>query len=146
MHFPMTLGVRRSRFLDTAILWVVLLVSGVILIFPRSTAVLAAILLLAWGMAVFAWWQLQPKIAALRLQRDGNLEILYPGSDGFVPAHCLPGATVHPWLTVLRIELSQRQRLTLLVTHDTMDAEDFRRLRVFLRWRADFNALPVSGL
>ncbi|WP_306603421.1 protein YgfX [Azonexus sp.] len=145
MQFPIIIGLHRSRFLDCAVLMLVLGISGVMFVFPRSTAILAGILLFAWSGAVLVWWQLKPEIACLRLQRDGRLEVLLHGATEFLTGHCLPGATVHPWLTAVRIELPNGQRLTLLATADTMSREAFRRLRVFLRWRADFTALPLSG-
>lgn len=146
MQFPITIGLHRSCFLDRAVLAVALIASGVILVFPRSTAILAGILLLTWAGAVLAWWQLKPALAELRLLGDGRLEVLPKGAAEFQPVRCLPGATVHPWLTVVRIEMPSGQRLTLLATVDTMSQEAFRRLRVFLRWRADFDAQPPGGL
>jgi toxin CptA len=145
VQFPITIGLHRSRFLDRAVLAIALVASCVILVFPRSTATLAGILLLTWTGAVLAWWQLKPALSELRLLGDGRLEILPEGATEFQPVRCLPGATVHPWLTVVRIEMPNGQRLSVLATVDTMSHEAFRRLRVFLRWRAEFDALPPGG-
>ncbi len=145
MHFPITIGLHRSRFLDYAVLVVVLAITGFLLQFPRSTAVLIAILLLAWSGAALAWWRLKPEAVTVRLLRNGQLEVLPQAGEAFLLGRCLPNATVHPWLTVFRIETDSGQQIQLLVTADTTGREEFRRLRVFLRWQADFNDLPISG-
>jgi toxin CptA len=145
VQFPITIGLHRSCFLDRAVLVIALVASGVILVFPRSTAILTGILLLTWVAALLAWWQLKPALSDLRLLADGRVEVLPIGATEFQPVRCLPGATVHPWLTVVRIEMPNGQRFTLLLTVDTMSQDAFRRLRVFLRWRADFDAQSLDG-
>jgi len=64
---------------------------------------------------------------------------LAAGDGDFVPAQLLPGAAVHPWLTVLRLRNAAGRVCVLCLTVDSLKKEDFRRLRVFLRWRADFS-------
>jgi toxin CptA len=145
VQFPITIGLHRSCFLDRAVLAIALVASSVILVFPRSTAILAGILLLTWVGAAVAWWQLKPALSKLRLLADGRFEVLPIGAAEFQPIRCLPGATVHPWLTVVRIEMPDSQRFTLLLTVDTMSQDAFRRLRVFLRWRADLDAQSPGG-
>lgn len=145
MQFPITIGLHRSCFLDRAVLAVAFVASCVILVFPRSTAILAAMLLLTLAGAVLAWRQLKPALSELRLLGDGSIEGLPEGAAEFQSVRCLPGATVHPWLTVARIEMPDGRRFTLLVAGDTMRQEEFRRLRVFLRWRADFAAASPDG-
>lgn len=54
-------------------------------------------------------------------------------------AELMPGAIVHPWLTVVRLKTDGGRMCTLIATVDNLEREDFRRLRVFLRWQADFS-------
>lgn len=51
----------------------------------------------------------------------------------------LPESTVHPWLVSFRVIGEDGRKHSVLLTAETLSAEDFRRLRVFLRWRADFS-------
>jgi toxin CptA len=62
-----------------------------------------------------------------------------PGQSEFVALRLLPDATVHPWITVLRLRDERDKSHLLVVTRDMTNKSDFRRLRVFLRWRAKFS-------
>jgi toxin CptA len=137
VQFPITIGLRRSRFPAVVLLALALLASLVALFFPRSLPLRVALLLAIWGIALWAWRRLALPLAALRLEADGGIQVAGERQD-FLPATILPGATVHPWLTVLRLELADGRRCALLVTTGTTSPDEFRRLRVFLRWRACF--------
>lgn len=138
MQFPITIGLHRSRFLVGAFVFLVLLTVLVLFLFQRSTAIFAAISLLLAVLFAWLWRYRQPCCPAIRLEASGVISL--PTGDGdFVPAQLLPGATVHPWLTVLRLRSTAGRVCTLCLTVDNLKREDFRRLRVFLRWRADFS-------
>lgn len=137
MQFPITIGLRRSRLQEAVLLALALLASLAALFFPRPWSSRAALLLAVWGIGLWAWRRLRPPLATLRLETDGSVQVADEGRD-FLPATILPGATVHPWLTVLRLELADGRRCALLVTAGVMSSDEFRRLRVFLRWRAGF--------
>lgn len=137
MRFPITIGLRRSRLQEAVLLALALLASLAALFFPRPLPLRLALLLAIWGIALWAWRRLDPPLATLRLEADGRIQVAGDGQD-FLPATTLPGATVHPWLTVLRLELADGRRCALLVTAGTTSPDEFRRLRVFLRWRASF--------
>ena len=139
MRLPIIIGLRRSRLQQDFLAAVLLLASFCALFFPQAHAIRAALLLAAWGIAAWAWRRLAPPLSAIRLEADGSIWA-NPHQQEFLPATILPGATVHPWLTVLRFELPDGKRRALLVTADTATPDDFRRLRVFLRWRADFTS------
>jgi len=114
------------------LLWVLLIAISVFAPHPvlwRSLFALLATLLFAQ-----AWWQLARLPSALRLYGDGRIEVADAAAD-FVLATCLPAATVHPWLCVLRLKIGEKKLSTVVLTVDSLDREDFRRLRVFLRWR-----------
>ena len=77
-------------------------------------------------------------IRGLMLSNEGSLSVRFRGrEDGFFPVRVLPGATVHPLLVVFRIECEGHESF-LIITPDCIDAKDFRRLRVWLKWRAIF--------
>ncbi|MGE5472557.1 MAG: protein YgfX [Bacteroidota bacterium] len=140
MQLPITIGLHRSRFLDGLIAVGALLASLAILFFPQQPSIRASLLLVIWLIAAAAWRQLVPKIRCIRLERDGAISLARPGDHEFNEAFALPGATVHPWLTVIRLQFAQGDHSTALVLAcDSLDRADFRRLRVFLRWRADFS-------
>jgi hypothetical protein len=76
-----------------------------------------------------------PRVASLRLHENGGLECVLPdGTD--LPAAPLPDSTVFPWLVVLRLKADGRKRvISLPLFQDHMSREEFRLLRLWLRWR-----------
>lgn len=139
MQFPITIGLRRSRLIDAGVMLVALLASSTTLVFPQSTAIQLLMLSAIWVAAGGAWWRLSPKLSAIRLERSGQVSIAHHGDNEFSAAELLPDATVHPWLTLVRFKTDEGDFRTLIATVDTQNRQDFRRLRVFLRWQADFN-------
>ncbi len=137
MQFPIAIGLHRSRLQEAVLFALAMLASLAVLLFPRPLPLQAALLLAIWGIALWAWRRLVPPLTTLRLEADGTVQVAADGL-GYLPATILPGATVHPWLTVLRLEWADSQRYAVLVTVGTASPDDRRRLRVFLRWRADF--------
>ena len=139
MQFPITIGLRRSRFLDAGLIMVTLLASGVTLKFPQTIAIQLLILAAIWVVMGVAWRQLSPKLSKIRLERSGRVSVIRRGESEFSSADFLPGATVHPWLTLLRLKTGAGDTCILIAAVDSLKRQDFRRLRVFLRWQADFN-------
>ncbi|HQU79979.1 MAG TPA: hypothetical protein PLU47_10995 [Azonexus sp.] len=136
MQFPIHIGLRRSRFLEAAVVSITLLTSGVTLALPWSTTARATSFLLVLIAGGLAWRRLGPTLSAIRLERAGQILVVVAGNAEFAEAELLAGATVHPWLTVVRLK-TQDERTHLLITAvDSMKPEDFRRLRIFLRWQA----------
>lgn len=144
MQFPITIGLRRSRF-------------------GRPFLCLLACLMLPlwviWGWQGAPWWQLAfsvsilglllavdqmllratVAVAALRLEADGRL-LVRPRegvADVWLPLTLSPVTRVHPWLTVISGTLADGRGFSLCLTVDRLNREDFRRLRVFLAWRLD---------
>ena len=140
MQFPMIIGLRRSRLLDAFIVLSALGAIGAAYALPSSIWIQAAILCMTGVIATWAMRQLRPRISSIRLERNGELSLLRNAEKDYVAAEILPGATVHPWLTVVRLKSDGQPQQTLIVTVDSLKAADFRRLRVFLRWRTDFSA------
>lgn len=137
MHFPMTIGVRRSSFLAFAVLLVHVAANFFLFLpdWPVALPAVGSILLLISGL--FSRRQCLPKIQGLRLLADGRLECRFPGEEMFHIAELLPGATVHPALTVLSLQC-EGKALSVVLLPDSVPVDDYRRLRVWLRWRASF--------
>ncbi|MGH8614146.1 MAG: protein YgfX [Gammaproteobacteria bacterium] len=71
-------------------------------------------------------------IVAITLKPDGTFLVRLANSE-VEKGELLPGAFVHPQLTVLVFKLSRKRRRALLLTPDNVDPDGFRRLRVRLR-------------
>ena len=140
MQFPITIGLRRSRFMDFGLLFVALLASVAALAFPQTTIIQLGICAVTWVAAGLAWRQLTPKFSAIRLERSGLVFVALSGKSEFLAAEILPGATVHPWMTVVKLKTEEARSHALIVTVDSLNLQNFRRLRVFLRWQAEFSA------
>lgn len=141
MQFPITIGLHRSRILDTALVVVVVALVATVLAFPIELPYRLACLIVICLFAVQIWHRLSPRLSAISLEKAGQLNVVPAGADEFLAATLLPGATVHPWLSVARLQTDDGRIYILIVAPDSTDHQSFRRLRVFLRWRADFSGL-----
>jgi toxin CptA len=140
VQFPINIGLRRSRFLGLALVSTVVLAAGMVMAMPWSMGVRGTICLLVSITACLAWRRLGVLPSAIRLEASGKILVALAGDSPLVEVELQPGVTVHPWLTVMRLKTEAGRVVLLIVAVDTIKAEDFRRLRVFLRWRAE-----VSG-
>jgi len=71
-------------------------------------------------------------LRGLTLLADGSLEV--ERTDGTrSAAQVKPQTTVLPWLCVLRMNIDGRA-FALAIPPDALAADDFRRLRLWLRW------------
>lgn len=138
MQFPIVIGLHRSRFLDAALGLLALSASLMLLFFPQSFWLRLGLLVLIWLVAITSWRAMTPPFHAIHLASSGQLSIQSHDMGDFVPVKLLPGATVHPLLTVFRLNTDDQRTHRVIVTVDSIKDENFRRLRVFLRWRADF--------
>jgi hypothetical protein len=144
VQFPITIGLHRSYFLDVVILLSAMLASATALLWlPFSMALpyLALIVLLS----ILAFRGLAMPIHALRLERGGQISVLPSAESECCPVELLPNAIVHPWVTVLHLRFPDETVKALVITAGCLSAHDFRRLRVFLRWQAEFTD-SVSGV
>jgi toxin CptA len=98
-----------------------------------SWALGGAVILLAL-LAARRW---APPLDTLRIDFDGKISGRPVGNNQFLALALLPAATVHPWLTVLRL-VGEGREYRMLIAGDSAPPDAFRRLRVWLRWRADF--------
>lgn len=115
-----------------AVLWVV----PVPAVF-KAAVTLAIAVSLIYFMARDAALHAARSIVALELRDDG--EIACQTRDGaWLGCELLGSSYVTPGMTVINLRLrgSVGYRRVILVL-DNMDAEDFRRLRTWLRWRGE---------
>jgi len=98
-----------------------------------SKAALATAVVLSGALAMRRHlFFLGASIVAITLKPDNTFLVRLANSE-VEQGELLPGAFVHPQLTVLVFKLSQKRRRVLLLTPDNVDPEGFRRLRVRLR-------------
>jgi len=136
MQLPLTLPLRRSRRLT------------IMLAVAHALAAATALSLsLPWGLKIVlltaiiasAWLSLvrltgPNRICRLTLRDDGRLEFArVDGSCGEARLH--PQTTVTAFLCVLLLRAQARVEALVLLP-DALAAEDFRLLRLWLRWRA----------
>jgi hypothetical protein len=101
-----------------------------VLVAAIPLALEARLCAIAWTGG-FAWIALGRLRASRRLEVDAAGEVVVDGVAG----RLRDGAFVAPWLAIVRWRPNgARWDHTLLVAPDRLSAEDFRRLRVFVRW------------
>jgi len=143
VRFPITIGLHRSYFLDLVILLSAMLASVTALLWPLFSMALPCLVLIVL-LSILAFRGLDMPVLALRLERGGQISVLLNAESEYCPVELLPNATVHPWVTVLHLRFPGGKVKALVVTAGSLSAHDFRRLRVFLRWQAEFTD-SVSG-
>lgn len=139
MQFPIIIGLHRSRFLDVMLLSVLILACAAILSFDCAPSVQGGLVFLVVLLAIQAWRALTPFIGLIRLERSGEVFVAKAGANDFVQATLKPGATIHPWLTVIRLETADDGPATIIATVNRENSENLRRLRMFMRWQAKFS-------
>lgn len=133
MDSHILLTVRPSRHVAAAVAVVYLLACGAVvdagLPWPWRAALLLAIV--ASSSAVLGSGRAS---GVLRCQGKGGVA-QWQGED-WVTVEVLPETVVLPWLVVLRYRVVGRRRATtLVIARGELAADDFRRLKVWLRWR-----------
>lgn len=103
-------------------------------VWVKFTLTVLLLLNLAYQLRRTAWLIAPSAVAAFRFE-DGAVLLDTRAGKQFT-ATLLANSLVTPYLTVLNV-LPQGARLfrSVLVLPDSLDAESFRRLRVYLRWQ-----------
>ncbi|MBS1188951.1 MAG: hypothetical protein H6R10_743 [Rhodocyclaceae bacterium] len=138
MQLPITIGLHRSFFLGAGLVGAPGLAVVAILLPPWQPWIKGLLVAGIAGLAAISWRLRMPKVTAVRLFGDGRMAYRQAGGEEFLAAELLAGATVHPWLTVFRLK-SAESTTTVAVLPDSTTGEEFRRLRVWLRWKAEFS-------
>ena len=74
-------------------------------------------------------------VLALRIARDGALH-LHIRKDGWREGELLGSSYVSSFLTVINVRLPGERRMrSVVLLSDSIQGDDYRRLRVWLRWR-----------
>jgi len=141
VQFPITVGLHCSRFLLALLCLVHALAIISILATPWSIVWRLGLVVVCMAALVLALHSARVPVSALQLSRDGRLLASNGDLPEFESCSLLPGAYIHPLLTVFRITIGDGSVRTILVLPDSMAAEDARRLRLFLR----FQAKPDDG-
>ncbi|MDR2614086.1 MAG: hypothetical protein LBC91_01995 [Candidatus Accumulibacter sp.] len=133
MRFPVFIELRRSSLLAGALCLMHGAAACAVLVLPWPLpARLALLIALA---ASLAHSLRPPRFLALRLHRDGLIECVLP-DETCLPARPLPDTAVFSWLVVLRLE-AEDQTISLPLLPDHLSREEFRLLRLWLRWGID---------
>jgi hypothetical protein len=134
---PLHLPLRPSPRLAALFITVSLAVCGIVLCMPlhngaRLVVCLAVVAATAYAVAHHAWLALPWSCRLLELDTAGKLQLLRRNGT-CIEVAVLPDTVANARLTVLNVRAGRR-RISLLLTADRVDAEPFRRLRVWLRW------------
>ncbi len=127
-----TIRIRPSRLQRRVLVGIALLaLTAIALADLPAAGILAAVL-----FTVFITWRAwrRPAVVALRLNADGSLELRAAGQD-WQPVSLLPHSSVTPWLCMLAYRAQGKAR-SLALYPDSLHPDDFRHLRVWLRWLA----------
>jgi toxin CptA len=137
MHYnvrPIQLVLKPSRVLAGASLAAIVMLA--ITPMPRAAEILLlAVVILSCACHVADCLLRLPR-SLTRLELNGKEELHVTRRDG--KSHrvdILPGSFVTPYLTILNMRIRDTGKLRhLLVTPDRVQQDEFRRLRVWLRW------------
>jgi hypothetical protein len=130
VRFPVFIRLRRSNLLAGALCAMHAAVACAFLVMPWPLPL--HIGLLAALAASLARALRPPPVASLRLYKDGALECLRPDGQS-LPATPLADTAVFSWLVALRLD-ADGQRISLPLFPDHMSRDEFRMLRLWLRW------------
>jgi toxin CptA len=114
-----------------------------------SVALLLADLAWAWravGLALVSIslgraWRPMPTVS---VRHDAGHGLEWLGPDAWRVVTVCPGSLVTPWICVLRLRTDTGHVQNVLILPDSLHADDFRRLRVWLRWRAPIGEGAVT--
>jgi toxin CptA len=123
---------KSSRLLILLLLGMTMLALVAIRLAAMQGAVQLALGAAVVGFSAWGGWQAQFK-EALRIKADGQLQSR-EGREEWCDVEVLGDSLVSPWLIVLRYRTLNRRVRTLALLADSAAADDFRRLRVSLRW------------
>ena len=135
MQFPISIELRRSRFLSLLLLLAHALTAGCVTVLPWVWP-LRLLLLALVGASL--WHALRPHIfVGLCIYGRDRLDCLLANGTRAVLTIQLD-STVFDQLIVLRLQIGEEKRIRhLTLLPDQMSAEQFRVLRLWLRWHAE---------
>jgi hypothetical protein len=138
VQLPIIIGLRSSRIWGAVLLLAGGLAIAVWLSWPQVLAVRLVGVVMILGGVLYLGRQLEPNLGLLKMDQDGAISGAPSANHELISLYPLPGAIVHPWLTVVHFRDDDSRRYVVIATVDSMHPDDFRRFRVFLRWRVKF--------
>jgi hypothetical protein len=132
VRFPVFIELRHSNILIGSVCLMHCAAAGAFFFMPWPLP-LRIVLLIALAISLVCALR-PPRIVSLRLHRNGDFECaLSNGTQR--PAILLPDTTVFSWLVVLRLRVEgEKGTISLPLFPDHMSREEFRLLRLCLRW------------
>lgn len=142
MQFPFLIDLRRSYYFIVPLVLLHLLAAACLAAMDWPWTFRGTLILF---VALSAWRVLRTdKITGFCLHKNGQLDSV--SVDGVrIESDVLQGTTVFSQMIVLRLRLTGEKRatsLTLLPCH--MTSEQFRRLRLWLKWRSTEHASETA--
>jgi hypothetical protein len=133
VQFPVHIELHRSHLLSLFLIFFHVIAAGCVMALPWHWVLQS---LLGVLLGVSFWYSLQPtKISALRLSERAGLDCILPAGDR-IAVQILPDSTVFRQLLVLRLRFGDTGRVkNLVLLPDNMLPEQFRVLRLWLRWQ-----------
>ena len=137
MQLPPSIVLRISRRLSLLLLAVHLgaMAALVLAALPPVLQVAGAVAIVASGAWLCRRLAGRRRVCRMTPRADGKLELQRADGSGGT-ASVLAGSTLLPWLVVLLTRCEDRRQALILLA-DALAAEDFRVLRLWLRWRAE---------
>ena len=135
MQFPVSIELHRSRHLSVLLILFHCLAAACVIALPWSWLVrLLVLTLIGWSLRQAL---LPSRIVGLRLSGHDGLDCLLTG-DQRIPAFVLSDSTIFSQLIVLRLRIGEEERISqIALLADQMSGEQFRILRLWLRWHAE---------
>ncbi|MCY4211674.1 MAG: hypothetical protein OXD47_07855 [Gammaproteobacteria bacterium] len=133
-ELPILIHYRPSR--QVAVFNSVLHVGAVCCLFLAQLPLVVSVLITAIILGHYGCYLrrvLGPQQLCLQLDRHERWLLLQAGQEA-VELRLLPGALVHPRVVVLCFREPDGRTRSCVLTHDNLDAQTLRRLRVRLRW------------
>jgi toxin CptA len=134
---PIEIPLRASRRLVMILAVAHLLALAISWTVPLHWTMRAGLSAMVASSAVLTYRRLRnADIDAIRVNIKGEFSVRSSGGE-WLAASVLGSSFVAPYLTLLHLELEDRPgRRYVLLLPDALAADDFRRLRVWLKWRS----------
>jgi toxin CptA len=136
---PIHVDLRTSRALAALLGAGCLVACALVVILPlpvwlASLAILAGVLATSRALMLHALLLRPSSVVRIEVTASGEMRCTMRSGE-MVAATVLGSSTVMPWLTVLNLELpGKRLARHAILLPDAVEADEFRRLRVWLRW------------
>jgi hypothetical protein len=138
VQFPVHIELHRSRLLSLSLIVFHAIAATCVMVLPWHWALQ---FLLGTLLGASLWYALRPpEIVALRLSERAGLDCILSGGDR-ISVQIFPDSTAFSQLLVLRLRFGDTRRVkNLVLLPDSISSEQFRVLRLWLRWQTSEGA------